>query len=102
MNMSQYIETYTDCGELLSKEGHLLGGSKARSGIWRLFDVLVNDEEFHALLSGLISNHSVMKGSEICAMISGLSRDHTHRRGLWRVMKQVEDSYIDVDLPYPY
>ena len=101
LNLAQYIETAPKCGEVLSKEGHLFGGSKARSGIRRLFDVLLNDEEFHALLSGLIGNHSVRKGSATYAMRSGLSRDHTNRRGRWRVRKQVVDSYIDVNLPYP-
>ena len=101
LNLAQYIETCTESGELLTRDGHLFGGSKARSGIRRLFDVLLCDEEFHALLNGLIGNHSVRKGSATYAMRSGLSRDHTNRRGRWRVRKQVVDSYIDVNLPYP-
>ena len=101
LTMAMYIETSAEAGELLSSDGHVFGGVKSRHGIRRLFDVLVSDAEFPVLLAGLVGNHSVRKGSATYAMRSGLSRDHTNRRGRWRVRKQVVDAYIDVNLPYP-
>ena len=101
LNLGLFIECSDHCGELLNRDGYLFGGDKARSGIRRLFDSLINDSEFVSLLRGLVGNHSVRKGAATYAMRSGLSRDHINRRGRWRVRKQVVDAYIDVNLPYP-
>ena len=101
LNLAMYIEGSGFTGETLTKDGFLFGGTAARHSVRRLFDSLIQDEEFTALLAGLLGNHSVRKGSATFAMRSGLSRDHTNRRGRWRVRKQVVDAYIEINLPYP-
>jgi hypothetical protein len=53
------------------------------------------------MLRGVVGNHSVRKGATTHAMKSSLSRDHTNRRGRWRMRKQVVDAYIHVNLSYP-
>jgi len=99
--LAMYIEICGVTGELLEKSGFLFGGSAAQSAIRRQFDSLLQDDEFTALLEGLLGNHSVRKGSVTFAMRSGLSRDHATRRGRWRGKKEVVDAYISINLPYP-
>lgn len=101
LNLAIYLEVSRAAGVVLDKDGHLFGGSKCRHGMRRLFDVLVSDDDFQSLMSGLLGNHSVRKGAATFGMRSGLSRDHTNRRGRWRVRRQVVDVYIDPNLPYP-
>ena len=101
LGLAIYLETSRAAGELLCKTKHVFGGEKARHTIRRLFDTLVSHDDFQVMLTGLLGNHSVRKGAATFGMRSGLSRDHTNRRGRWRIRRQVVDVYIDNNLPYP-
>ena len=101
LSLALYLEVSDTAGELLSKEGHVFGGEKGRNQTRRMFESLLNDEDFEALLAGLVGNHSIRKGAATFGMRCGLSRDHINRRGRWRVRRQVVDVYIDHNLPYP-
>lgn len=65
---------------------------------------IFNDPEFKALLDvidELVGSHSIRKFASTHARRSGCSRDDLNVRGRWKRFKQMVDTYVDPDIPYP-
>ena len=61
-------------------------------------------EEFGAvieMMKEVVGSHSIRKFASIHARRSGCSRDDLNVRGRWKRFKQMVDTYVDPDIPFP-